>query len=175
MDDNNTEELSGNRTKLVRTLLLILGGLALVGLGAGGIYGIVKQKPEWLGIKTQSQQAQEEVKKLLDEVGKLIELPPDETPTVATVSDASKVKDQPFFKNAKVGDKVIVYSNSKKAILYRPSENKIIEVGVVNLQQQTAVSGTPIPTNPVSVTPVPKPTFVYNPTKVPTITPTVTQ
>lgn len=51
----------------------------------------------------------------------------DETPTIATVSDITKLQGQPFFAKAQNGDKVYVYSNAKKAILYRPSENKIIE------------------------------------------------
>jgi hypothetical protein len=47
-----------------------------------------------------------------------------------------KVKDQPFFKNAKNGDKVLIYTNAKKAILYRPGEKRIIEVGAVNINNQ---------------------------------------
>ena len=66
-------------------------------------------------------------------VGKLMVLPTDETPTMATVSDPVKLKDQPFFVNAKTGDKVLIYSNARKAILYSPSLNKIIEVAPVNL------------------------------------------
>lgn len=66
-------------------------------------------------------------------VEKLMELPTNETPTVATVSDITKLSDQPFFAKAQNGDKVLIYSNAKKAILYRPSINKIIEVAPVNL------------------------------------------
>jgi hypothetical protein len=61
-------------------------------------------------------------------VGKLVVLPENEQPTIATVGDVEKLKDQPFFKNAQVGDKVLIYNQAKKAVLYRPSENKIIEL-----------------------------------------------
>ena len=74
---------------------------------------------------------QEETKALTDAVGKLIELPKDETPTVATVLDKEKLKDQAFFKNAENGDKVLVFVNAKKAILYRASTNKVIDVAPV--------------------------------------------
>jgi hypothetical protein len=59
-------------------------------------------------------------------------LPADETPTIATVSDPEKLKDQPFFANAKKGDKVLIFSNSAKAILYSPTEDKIVEVAPIN-------------------------------------------
>jgi hypothetical protein len=90
--------------------------------------------------------AQQEVTDLVVTVGKLIELPKGENPTVATVSDKTKLLDQPFFKNAQNGDKVLIYSKAQKAILYRPSINKIIEVAPVNL------GNTQTSTSPVSPT-----------------------
>ena len=72
-----------------------------------------------------SQKATED---LVAKVGKLIMLP-DETPSIATVTDPEKLKkDQPFFANAKVGDKVLIYATARKAIMYSPTENKIVEV-----------------------------------------------
>ncbi|MBX4216201.1 hypothetical protein KW797_04625 [Candidatus Parcubacteria bacterium] len=77
--------------------------------------------------------AKEDLDRTVLQVGRLIVLPSDETPTLATVSEPEKLKDQPFFANAQKGDKVLIYSNARKAILYRPSERKIIEVAPVNL------------------------------------------
>lgn len=76
--------------------------------------------------------AQEEVRALKARIGMLIELPAEE-PTVATISDKEKLKDQPFFVKAENGDKVLIFTQARKAILYRPSINKIIEVSVINL------------------------------------------
>lgn len=123
-------------------------------LGVLGSTYIVKQKPEVLGLSKGAAQVQAETDALVAEVGKLIALPTDEKPTVATVTDVGKVKDQPFFKNAKNGDKVIIYTNARKAILYRPTEKRIIEVGAVNINQQASPSPSPEPTE----TPTPKPT-----------------
>lgn len=75
---------------------------------------------------------EEETKALLDKVGQLVELP-DEQPSIATVTDLKPLADQEFFTNAQIDDKVLIYTSSKKAILYRPSTNKIIEIAPVNI------------------------------------------
>lgn len=74
-----------------------------------------------------------EVDTIITRVAKLIELPKGENPTLATVSDINKLKGQTFFRNAENGDKVLIFKIAKKAILYRPSTDKIIEVGPINL------------------------------------------
>lgn len=63
-------------------------------------------------------------------------LPSGEQPTVATVTDASKVRNQAFFSNAASGDKVLVYAQAKKAYLYRPSIDRIIEVAPLAPNQE---------------------------------------
>lgn len=65
---------------------------------------------------------------VVKQVSRHILLPSGEQPTVATVSDASKVRGQAFFANAASGDKVLIYAQAKKAYLYRPSIDRIIEV-----------------------------------------------
>lgn len=76
-----------------------------------------------------------DVDEVLRLAGKLIVLPEGEKPTVATVTNLDPLYESPFFKNAKVGDKVIIYARSGKAILFRIDENKIVEVGPLNMKQ----------------------------------------
>lgn len=76
--------------------------------------------------------AKQEIEEIQEKISRLMVLPEDETPTLATVSDPEKLTDQPFFKNAKKGDKVLLYARSKKAILYSVSDDKIIEVSPFN-------------------------------------------
>ena len=76
---------------------------------------------------------QSEVQELVAEISQFLILPTDEEPTVATVSDLEKLKDQPFFVGAKAGDKVLIYANAKKAILYDPIARKIINVAPINI------------------------------------------
>lgn len=86
--------------------------------------------------------SQEEVNKVVAQVSKLMFLPEGETPTLATVADLNKLKGQSFFAKAKIGDKVLIYANAKKAILYNPGSNKIVEVAPINTGNPTP---TPVP------------------------------
>jgi lipopolysaccharide export LptBFGC system permease protein LptF len=88
--------------------------------------------------KAPEQASQAEIKSLIEKVGRLAVLPTDETPTIATVSDPNALKDQAFFVDAKKGDKVLIYSNAKKAVLYNPSQDKIVNIAPLNTDQQKA-------------------------------------
>lgn len=77
--------------------------------------------------------ASDELQMIVERVGKLVALPMDETPTVATVNDPEKLVDQPFFAQAKKGDKVLIYTTAKKAILFDPVGGKIIEIAPLNI------------------------------------------
>jgi cytoskeletal protein RodZ len=79
--------------------------------------------------------AQQEAERLKAEVGQLVELP-DERPTIATVSDVTKLQSQQFFAKAQNGDKVLIFTNAKRAVLYRPSTHKVIEYAPVNIGNQ---------------------------------------
>jgi len=78
-----------------------------------------------------SSNSQNDVQQLTKQIGTYLQLP-DESPTLATVSDVGKLKSQDFFKNAQNGDKVLIFSKSGRALLYRPSTQKIIEYSKVN-------------------------------------------
>jgi hypothetical protein len=75
-------------------------------------------------------------------VYKLIDLPQNETPTIATISDKSGLTNQDFFSTAANGDKILIYAGYKMAILYRPSVNKIIKVAplVMDTNSNSAVN-----------------------------------
>lgn len=111
---------------------------------------------QYSGLKADpTKEAQAEAVKLATQVGKLIVLP-DEAPTVATVTDVEKLKDQPFFANAKNGHKVLIYTGAKKAILFDPVNNKIIEVAPINIgdstKSQTKAAPKPVTTAPETST-----------------------
>ncbi len=70
-----------------------------------------------------------EAKRLVRAVGAHIILPDTEAPTIATVTDPKALEGQEFFVRAEAGDKVLVYPEWKKAILYRPNQDILVEVG----------------------------------------------
>lgn len=78
----------------------------------------------------------QEVSDISAKLSRLMVLPTDETPTLATVSDPEKLKNQAFFANAKTGFKVLVYAKAQKAILFDPYTNKIVEVAPINSNTQ---------------------------------------
>ena len=133
MEEDNNEVKKGNFFSGI--FLKILPYVLMIALGAGGGIYTAQQRPQWFGLTKGTAAVQAEVDALVAQVGKLMALPTDEKPTIATVTDASKVKDQPFFANAKNDDRVLIYQKAQKAILFRPSENRIIEVGSLNINQ----------------------------------------
>lgn len=125
-----------------QTIMIVLVVAFVVALG-GAAYFLNQYQKSQGEIKKLKENprsvAQEEVKALVKKVGNLIALPQGEDPTVATITDVEKLKDQPFFAKAENGDKVLIYTQAKRAILYRPSINKIIDVAPVNIGQQGQV------------------------------------
>lgn len=65
-------------------------------------------------------------------VGRIMLLPAGERPTLARVTNLDNLRGESFFDNAAIGDVVLMYKGALKAILYRPSENKIIEVAPIS-------------------------------------------
>lgn len=111
--------------------LVILSVISAAAAGGSYFYAISQGK---MMAKTNSPQASvDETKALLNKVSKLVVLPEGEDPTVATVTDIDKLKDQAFFIKAKNGDKVLIYTRAKKAYLYDPQINKILDIAPVNI------------------------------------------
>ena len=68
---------------------------------------------------------------LLARVSELVVLPKNEQPTIATVIDPAQLKGD-FFAKAKKGDRVLIFKDTGKAILYDPVANKVVEVAPIN-------------------------------------------
>jgi len=119
---------------------MLVAIVAFVVLVAGGGYYYVKYHDSQKRVAQLSNPqtaAKAQVSDAVAIIGRIVDLPANETPTLATVTDPSKLTGQPFFANTKTGDQVLIYTQAKEAILYRPSTNKIIQIAPVNIGSST--------------------------------------
>ena len=147
-DEKSNKNKKFNKKILVLVLVLLL---LIVALAGGGYFFMNRQaqKDESPDGKLVANQIQD----LIDEVGEKMELPKGETPTIATVTDVTKLSDQEFFKNAQNGDRVLIFAKSKKAILYRPTTKKIIDFSPVNLNPDSQGVAQQSADSPADITP----------------------
>jgi len=108
------------------SLLVIIGGIFFVHRSYFNPEAVTKREAE-------HQRA--ENKDLLAELGKLIILPQEE-PLIYQIDDPELlVSEQPFFVGAEAGDKLIIYPNSAKAIIYSRTRKMIVNVGPVTFDE----------------------------------------
>lgn len=128
-------------SELPKSYLIVLCLLAIVSIGS--LSGMFVFYSKYQTLQNPEKVSEAELREVVARVGRFLVLPEDETPTIATVTDPEKLKDQPFFANAQAGDKVLIYSKSRKAILWRPSAQKIIELSALSIGQDGSVGITP--------------------------------
>jgi len=162
-----------------RKVLLIgfLGLVIVVALIGGLVYFYFQSRV--IGGNLISEMAAE---KQIALISRLVDLPTNEEPTIATVVDKFKLNNQPFFAKAENGDQVLIYPKNKIGVLYRPKTGKIINYATdITVGGQTTTQTTPAPTvagvstapaPSEAPTPTPTPTEVLSPTPAQTITPT---
>lgn len=97
---------------------------------------------------------------ILKKIGAIMELPP-EKPSIATILDREKLKDQAFFQKAQNGDKVIIFEQARRVLLYRPDTGRVIDFAPLILDAQPSTSSsttvTPNVTNKATLTPTQAP------------------
>lgn|SRR5574343_802045 len=117
---------------------MVVVAIALIGLALAGYFYYELNKAR----QNPQVQAQKEAKELVAKVSRLVVVPEGEIPTIATVSDPEALKEQAFFAGAQKGDKVLIFAQAKKAILYSPTLDKIIEVAPLNIGNTSTKSST---------------------------------
>ncbi len=104
---------------------IALAILAVTALGFGGTY--------FLGGSSSPAEANAaELVRVMEDVSNLMLLPEGELPVMATVTNAEDLKkEQAFYADVLNGDKVLIYVQNQKAIIYSPSRDVIVNVGPV--------------------------------------------
>lgn len=133
-DDGNQSRSGGHIVTKV-LILLVVAALAV----AGWFYWKYTETQKILtGAGTEAEMEQE-IKEVTAAVGKLMILP-NEKPQIATVVDPDAlVKQQPFYEGVKKGDKVLFYAEAKRAIIYSPSRNIVVNAGPVYYSEEANV------------------------------------
>lgn len=90
---------------------------------------------------SESAKNQETSKRIIGKVSNLYVVPTNEEPTVALIQDKQKLGNQEFFKKAGNGDYLLIYQKEKIALIYREKDNKLVNVGPVNLDSQNQQQG----------------------------------
>lgn len=126
-------EIRPTRSNMDR-LLPILLVIALVAFGLS-FWGYWQSKQK-LSVLTNPQQASElnaeQTAQLLEKLSKLAVLPSDPNPVVATINDVEVLASkQSFYKDAHNGDKLVVYAQNRKAIIFDEKNNKIVNIGPI--------------------------------------------
>lgn len=111
-------------------VIILFGGLLLAGVTTWSFTHPKYPKPESQAIREQ--------------VGKLVMLPPGEEPAIATIGEGTQPTDR-LLEKSQAGDKLLLYYGSLKAYLYRPSLNKLVDIGPLTVDPSaTEVQGTRI-------------------------------
>lgn len=135
----------------VSTLLTVAAaGLVGAALMVGASYlGFLPGKVAVQPSPSPTTESLSEVQLITEKLVGIVELPRGETPSLATVTDPQKLQDQSFFKQAEVGDKVLLYPTAGRAVLYRPKTGKVVETGPFILTSPNGGTATPS-TNPLT-------------------------
>jgi len=113
-------------------LLLIAGGFVLV--STKGNSETTSQSTQSNDSSTPNETSSSDV--IYEKVSKHIILPKDENPTIVPVTNKAELGDEELFKNVQNGDIFLVFTNSKLAVVYRESEDKIVTVSGLDLTSQ---------------------------------------
>jgi len=120
MDHGSKKYLMGMGVKGIAMLIVAVGAL-----GFGGTYFLG-------GAESPAEANAAELASVMEDVNNLMLLPEGELPIMATVTNAADLKkEQLFYANVLDGDKVLIYVQNQKAIIYSPSRDVIVNVGPV--------------------------------------------
>lgn len=115
------------------TYKLVLALLVVALVGAGGWYAWRSQSSDDLARLSANAGAKltdDQVQRLIERISRFMVLPDEENPSVVVIRDAASLaQQQSFYRGAKDGDILVVYSS--RAIIYDAKANKLVNVGPI--------------------------------------------
>jgi hypothetical protein len=136
----DAEAAAAKKRRVTTVVLRALGVLVVTGSLGMSAYFYAEYKKV-----TETRTPEAELESLVADISEHFELPTSETPTLATVTDREKLSGQEFFASSQNGDKVLLYQEGRKAILYRPSTGKIVNVAPIGIEEPAPAASEPAP------------------------------
>jgi hypothetical protein len=151
---HNSERMGGCAYISMKTTYKLIIGLVLVILVAGGGYYAWQSnaaKGGLANLSASSKLTDSQVSELVSRISKFLVVPNNENPSVVVIKDAAQLAaQQSFYKDAKDGDVLIVYST--RAIIYDIANNKLVNVGPI-VRNDTPPAESPTASASASVSP----------------------
>lgn len=117
---------SANRkNRLLWIVPIFVFAVVLIGLG---VWKYLDQQKQIKALKDPKQASLAATEQLIKDVNKAAVMPKDEQPIIREISELKSLASQPFYYDAQIGDRVLVFSKAKKAILYRPSTGQVVNI-----------------------------------------------
>lgn len=114
------------RLKARRAVALLVLAACVIG---GLLYYRSYTSPEAEAARLEAKNRQ-----LIETVGKRMLLPAGETPVIYQIDDpALLIAEQPFFVGSEKGDRLLIYPQSARAIIWSPSRKRIVNAGPLDL------------------------------------------
>lgn len=127
---NNLEGKPGTK----QASLFIALGLIVV---FAGVLGFMRYSNGYWAWASEEVRQSVLVENAVAAAGKLMLLPDNEEPLIATILDVEALKaEQAFYSNAQNGDQLLIFGNSLRAVIYSPERNMIVNVGPVQVPQE---------------------------------------
>lgn len=133
------------RRRILKLLMVILFFFLVACLTASSVYFYYRYNQEI------NRNPYSELSQITKRISRFMVLP-EEQPTLATVTQKELLAEQGFFQQAENGDRVLIFPVSRRAILYRPSLGKVIDVAAVrSLEPELSDQAEPVPVALVEV------------------------
>lgn len=118
------------------------------------VQGQIKQATETNQLQSgPDEETQKQIENIIKTLREVVLLPEGETPTLVRVTDKEKLtENKEFFQDAENGDIVLVYTQARKAYLFRPSTGKLVNLAPINLTGEARNNIYPSPSASLSPT-----------------------
>jgi Na+-translocating ferredoxin:NAD+ oxidoreductase RnfG subunit len=117
------------RTKILIVALIIL---CLGGAGSGVFFFV-----QYSQVQAKANQKEDLTKR----IATLVVLP-DDSSTLVTVADKTKLQNKQLADKVSNGDVLMIFAKSQRLIIYRPNDNKIVDMLSFSAQDTSAISKT---------------------------------